>query len=33
MYEYQMNKKLNRVVYRGNRDEFLAWASHLNRDS
>jgi len=31
MYEYQMNKKLNRVVYRGTREEFLAWASHLNR--
>jgi tRNA 2-selenouridine synthase len=31
MYEYQMNKKLDRVIYRGNREEFLAWASHLNR--
>jgi len=31
MYEYQMNKKLNRVIYRGTREEFLAWASHLNR--
>lgn len=31
MYEYQMNKKLNRVIYRGSREEFLAWASHINR--
>lgn len=30
MYEYQMNKKLNRVVYRGSREEFVSWASHLN---
>lgn len=30
MYEYQMNKKLDRVIYRGNREEFLAWASHIN---
>lgn len=31
MYDYQMNKKLDRVIYRGNREEFLAWASHINR--
>ncbi len=31
MYDYQMNKKLNRVIYRGSREEFSAWASHLNR--
>jgi len=31
MYEYQMNKKLDRVIYRGSREEFLAWASHINR--
>ena len=31
MYEYQINKKLDRVIYRGSREEFLAWASHLNR--
>ncbi|MFT7470177.1 MAG: tRNA 2-selenouridine synthase [Kiritimatiellia bacterium] len=30
MYEYQINKKLDRVIYRGSREEFLAWASHLN---
>lgn len=30
MYEYQMNKKLNRVIYRGSREEFLSWAAHLN---
>lgn len=33
MYEYQMNKKLDRVIYRGNREEFLAWASHINRQT
>lgn len=32
MYEYQMNKKLDRVIYRGSREEFLAWASHINKD-
>lgn len=30
MYEYQMNKKLSRVIYRGTKQEFLNWASHLN---
>tara|TARA_B110000858_G_scaffold194792_2_gene249877 strand:+ start:208 stop:1311 length:1104 start_codon:yes stop_codon:yes gene_type:complete len=33
MYEYQMNKKLNRVIYRGCREEFLAWASHIDRQA
>lgn len=33
MYEYQMNKKLHRVIYRGSREEFSAWAAHLNRQS
>ncbi len=32
MYEYQMNKKLNRVIFRGSKQEFLAWASHLNKE-
>lgn len=31
MYDYQMNKKLDRVIYRGSKEEFTAWASHLNR--
>ncbi|MEQ8956167.1 MAG: tRNA 2-selenouridine(34) synthase MnmH [Gammaproteobacteria bacterium] len=30
MYEYQMRKKLPRVVFRGNRDEFLQWAGTMN---
>jgi len=30
MYEYQIGKKLSRVVFRGNRDELLRWASHLD---
>ncbi len=29
MYDYQLSKKLDRVVFRGSRQEFLAWASHL----
>ncbi len=32
MYQYQMNKKLNRVIYRGSKEEFLAWASRLNKE-
>ncbi len=30
MYEYQMHKKLPRVVFRGDRDEFLQWAGGMN---
>lgn len=30
MYEYQMNKKLQRIVYRGSSEEFLHWAAHIN---
>lgn len=30
MYEYQIGQKLSRVVFRGNRDELLRWASHLD---
>ncbi len=30
MYEYQIGKKMSRVVFRGNRDELLRWASHLD---
>jgi len=29
MYDYQLARKLDRVVFRGTRDELLAWASHL----
>jgi len=29
MYEYQLDKKSDRIVFRGDRNEFLAWASHL----
>ncbi len=29
MYDYQLSKKLDRVVFRGTSEEFLAWASHL----
>lgn len=32
MYEYQLGKKLDRLVFRGNADEFLAWAAHLDGD-
>ncbi len=30
MYEYQMGKKLERVVFRGDSEEFLGWASHID---
>lgn len=30
MYEYQIGKKSSRVVFRGNRDELLRWASPLD---
>jgi tRNA 2-selenouridine synthase len=30
MYEYQMNKKSSRIIYRGSKEELLSWASHLN---
>ncbi|MEX2468116.1 MAG: tRNA 2-selenouridine(34) synthase MnmH, partial [Pseudohongiellaceae bacterium] len=33
MYEYQLNKKLSRIVFRGNRREFLDWADTMNNDS
>jgi tRNA 2-selenouridine synthase len=29
MYDYQLGKKLDRLVFRGNAEEFLAWAAHL----
>jgi tRNA 2-selenouridine synthase len=31
MYEYQLSKKLQRVVFRGKKNEFLDWASHIDR--
>lgn len=31
MYEYQLNKKSHRVVFRGSRDSFLEWAAALDR--
>ena len=30
MYDYQLNKKLQRLVFRGNQQEFLAWAKHID---
>lgn len=30
MYDYQLGKKLDRIVFRGNADEFNAWAAHLS---
>lgn len=29
MYEYQLNKKIRRIIFRGSSDEFLHWASRL----
>ncbi len=31
MYDYQLNKKLDRLCFRGNKDEFLAWSGHLSK--
>ncbi|MEX0617686.1 MAG: tRNA 2-selenouridine(34) synthase MnmH [Pseudohongiellaceae bacterium] len=30
MYDYQLNTKLHRVVFRGNHGEFLRWAARIN---
>ncbi|HAJ75481.1 MAG TPA: tRNA 2-selenouridine(34) synthase MnmH [Gammaproteobacteria bacterium] len=30
MYEYQLSKKIHRVLFRGDRDEFLAWAAGID---
>lgn len=30
MYDYQLNRKLERIVFRGDRAEFCAWAAHFN---
>jgi tRNA 2-selenouridine synthase len=30
MYEYQLNKKNHRIVFRGNKTEFQNWSSHLS---
>ena len=30
MYEYQLGKKLQRVVFRGSKEEFFSWSSHIN---
>lgn len=30
MYEYQLGKKVSRIVFRGNRQELLNWAAHLD---
>lgn len=29
MYDYQLEKKLERLIFRGSQEEFLAWAKHL----
>jgi tRNA 2-selenouridine synthase len=29
MYAYQLEKKVHRIVFRGDHDEFLGWAAHL----
>ena len=30
MYDYQLNKKNQRIIYRGNSEEFQNWSSHLS---
>jgi tRNA 2-selenouridine synthase len=29
MYDYQLNKKLQRVVFRGDKQEFLNWSASI----
>jgi len=31
MYDYQLDKKSSRIVFRGSRDELLNWAAHLDK--
>ena len=33
MYDYQLNRKLTRIVFRGNRREFLDWADAINNEN
>ena len=33
MYEYQLNKKIDRVVFRGTRDEFSHWAAAIDKSN
>lgn len=30
MYDYQLSKKSDRIVFRGNGEEFIAWAKHID---
>lgn len=30
MYDYQLSKKADRIVFRGNQTEFLSWAKHID---
>lgn len=30
MYDYQLSKKADRIVFRGNKAEFLSWAKHID---
>ncbi|PCJ20857.1 MAG: tRNA 2-selenouridine(34) synthase MnmH [SAR86 cluster bacterium] len=30
MYDYQLGKKMHRIVFRGSKSEFLSWASHID---
>lgn len=33
MYDYQLAKKSDRIVFRGNSDEFLSWANSINPEA
>lgn len=33
MYDYQLAKKSDRIVFRGNADEFLSWANSINPEA
>lgn len=32
MYDYQLGKKSDRIVFRGYAEEFMGWASHINKE-
>ena len=32
MYEYQLNKKLHRVIFRGDKYEFLEWVKQIEKN-
>jgi len=33
MYEYQLDKKLHRIIFRGNKYEFLEWVKQMEKNN